>query len=296
VIKIVGITPSPFASGFDFTGGLAFNPANGNLFAGQNHGLPTFDNSIRQFTAAGAAVVPDPFAGPAGTFGSIDLLFNSDGRLLASGVFGGNVVSFNPSDASSVTFVSGLTFASGMTVDPFTRRVQILSSTFAGADEDRSLHRFTPIDQLSAGSGASEGECLHEAYGLQVVEGTATCTDGAPCDSDGAANDACLFPVGFCFNVADPDLADCATTSAVNEVSISAKPASAAVTAAAGQVAGALPLSAASCFFSDGLYVPVTVTGSGAKKDGKAKLKVKVEADDGRKDTDTFKLICQPAP
>jgi hypothetical protein len=294
VIKIVGSTPSPFASSFDFTGGLAFNPANGNLFVAEN--LATFDNQITQFTPAGATVPPVPFAGPSFGFGSIDLLFNSDGRLLASGAFMGDVVSFNPSDATSIPFVSGLNFVGGMTVDPFTRRVQMLSSTFSAADEDKSLHRFTPVDQLSAGSGATEGECLHEAYGLQVVDGSATCTDGAACDGDGAADDACLFPVGFCFNVTDPGLGDCSTASAVSEVSLSAKPASAAIAAVAAQVAGALPLSAASCFFSDGLYVPVTVTGSGAKKDGKAKLKVKASAADGRKDSDTFKLICQPAP
>jgi hypothetical protein len=297
VTKIVGSMPSPFASGLEFTGGLACNPANGNLFVAENLGLPMFENQITQFTAAGATVPPVPFAGPSLTFGSVDLAFNSDGRLLASGIFFGDpdVFSFNPSDGSSQPFIGGLNSVSGLSVDPFTHRVQMLSS-FSGTDEDKSLHRFTPVDQLSAGSGSTETECIHEAYGLQVVDGSATCTDGAPCDNDGTANDACLFPIGFCLNVSDPDLGDCSTASNVTAVSISAKPASTAITAAAARVASSVPLAGPSCFFSDGLYVPVTVTGSGTKKDGKAKVKVKAETADGRKDSDTFKLVCHPAP
>jgi hypothetical protein len=295
VTKIVGSTPSPFLSGFDFTAGLAVNPTTGNLFAAEL--LADFtNNQIGQFTAAGAPVLPDPFAGPSSAFGSIDLVFNSDGRLLASGDFMGDVVSFNPSDGSSLPFVGGLSFASGMTVDPFTHRVQILSSTFSGADEDKSLHRFTPIDQLSAGKGSSATECIHEAYGVQAVDGNATCTDGAPCDSDGTVNDSCLFPIGFCLNVADTDFADCTTASNVTEVVVSSNPASAAIAAASAQIAAALPVAATTCVFSDGVYVPVKITGSGAKKDGKAKVKVKAEAADGRKDSDTYKLVCQPAP
>lgn len=293
VTKIVGSTPGPFLSGFDFTGGLAFNPTNGNLFAAESDFI---NNQISQFTAAGVAVPPAPFAGPSAAFGSVDLVFNSDGRLLASGKNMGDVVSFNPSDGSSVAFVGGLNFAGGMTVDPFTHRVQILSSTFLGADEDKSLHRFTPVDQLSAGNGSAATECIHEAYGLQLVDGTATCVDGAACDSDGTANDSCLFPIGFCLNVTDTDFADCSTASNVTELAISANPASAAIAAASAQIAAVLPLTGTTCVFSDGVYVPVKITGSGAKKDGKAKVKVKAEVADGRKDSDTYKLVCQPAP
>jgi hypothetical protein len=294
VVKIVGTTPSPFVSSLEFTGGLAFNSATGNLFVAES--LPSFDNQIGQFTPAGVAVPPVPFAGPSFSFGSLDLLLNSDGRLLASGAFGGDVTSFDVSDGTSLPFVGGLNFAGGMTVDPFTHRVQILSSTFMGGDEDKSLHRFTPVDQLSAGGGSTAKDCLHEAYGLDVVGGTATCTDGAACDSDGVANDACLFPVGFCFNVTDPALSDCDTGSPLSALTVSAKPASAAIAATVAQISAALPLAGASCFFSDGVYVPVRITGSGSRKDGKAKLKVKAEAADGRKDTDVVKLVCTPAP
>jgi hypothetical protein len=295
VVKIVGSSPSPFVSGFDFTGGVAINPATGNLFVAEN--LSTFDNRITQHSPTGATVPPVPFAGPSFAFGSYDLLFNADGRILVSGAFGGPVVSFNPADASSATFVSGLNFATGMTVDPFTHRVELLSSTFSmvPAAEDKSLHRFTPIDQLRSGdSGSDSTDCLHEAYGLQVVDGIATCVDGTACDSDGIENDACVFPIGFCFNVDDPALDDCDTASTLTEVAISAKPASAAIAAAAARASAALPLSGSTCVFSDGYYVPVKITGSG-KKDGKGKVKVSVANTLGDKDTDTFKLVCQPA-
>jgi len=295
VLKIVGSSPSTFVSGMGFSAGLAFNPANGNLFVAQT--LATFDNQINQYTAAAVPVPPVPFAGPSSAFGSYDLAFNSDGRLLNTGVFDGDVTSFNPGDSSSTTFVSGLTFASGITVDRFTHRVQMLSSTFTGAAEDKSLHRFTPVDQLTPGGRrATASECLHEAYGLQLVNGMATCTDGAPCDNDGKVNGACLFPVGFCFNVGDPNFPGCGTASNVVDVNISSTTPSAALTAAATQVASALPLSGSSCFFSDGYYVPIKVTASGMKKNGSGAVTVKVTAADGRKDTDTFRMVCRPAP
>jgi hypothetical protein len=189
-----------------------------------------------------------------------------------------------------------LSFATGINVDPFTHRVQALSSTFLPSDEGHSLHRFTPIDQLAAGSGAPDKECLLETYGLHVADGVAACTDGAACDADGKVNDSCLFPVGFCLNVDDPSLAECDTSSNIVEASVAAKPVSAAIDDAAKRLAAALPLTGASCVFSDGFYVPVKITGSGAKKDGKAKLKVKVSAADGRKDSDSTQLVCHPAP
>lgn len=297
VIKIDGGTPSAFLTGFDYTAGLAFNPSGGNLFVAET--LGGFDSQIRQFTGAGVPVPPVPFAGPSYGFGSYDLAFSGDGRLLVTGAFGGDVLSFDPADASSLPFISGLNYASGITVDPFTGRVEVLSSTFSlppYAAEDKSLHRFTPVSRLVQGKGAASNECLHEAYGLQEVGGKITCVDGAPCDEDGVVNDACLFPVGFCLNVADPDLPDCDANATLAAVSITAKPASAAIAAAAAQVNAALPLSGSTCVFSDGYYVPVKITGSGAKKDGKGSLKIVATSADSRKDTDSLKLVCQPAP
>jgi hypothetical protein len=295
---VLKITPGPisatFASSLDFVGGIAVNPANGHIFIAENLGLPTFDNQIHQFTAAGTPVAPNPFAGPSAAFGSLDLAFNGDGRLLASGNYGADVVSFDPSSGASTPFVSGLTFASGLTVDPFTQRVQILSSTFTGAAEDKSLHRFTPISRLVPGNGSPKSECVHEFYGIELVGKDAVCVDGAPCDADGKKNGSCLFPIGFCFNVADPSFGDCASGT-VTTVAVSAKPTSAAVTQAAGTITAALPISSPTCVFSDGVVVPVQVAGS-VSKPGKAQVKVQSTTDDGRKDTDVVKLICQPAP
>lgn len=293
VVKIVAGTPSDLVTGMDYAGGLAFSPSSGNLFAAES--LVSFQNQIRQFTTAGVPVPPVPFAGPGSGFGSIDLAFNSDGRILATGSFGGDVVSFNAGDGSFTSFVSGLNYASGVTVDPFTHRVQMLSS-FTGTDEDKSLHRFTPIDPLVAGTGPASTECLHEAYGLALVDGKATCTDGAACDNDGIVNDSCLFPVGFCFDVADPDFPSCANGSNLTEVSISANPVSSTIGSTATRVGTSLPLAGPTCIFSDGYYVPVRITASGARKDGKATLKVKARAADGRQDTDVIKLVCKPAP
>jgi len=295
---VVKITPGPMSATFvgslNLVGGIAIHPTNGNVYVGENLGLPNFDNQLLRFTAAGAAIPPVPFAGPSFGFGSVDLLFNSDGRLLTSGNFGADVVSFDATTGMWQPFVSGFTFATGMTMDRFTERVQILSSTFTGADEDKSLHRFTPVDLLVAGSSKAASTCLQEFYGLALSGDDAVCVDGAACDADGKENDSCLFPIGFCFNVDDPDFAGC-DPGTINEVEISAKPASTSVNQAAGVVADALPLSGSSCVFSDGYAVPVKITGSG-KKDGKAKVKVKTSTADERKDSDVVKLICQPAP
>lgn len=294
VTKIVSGTPSPFTGGMDFASGLAFNPTNGNLFVAES--LDSFDVQIRQFTSAGAPVMPDPFAGPAFGFGSYDAAFNSDGRLLVTGAFGGDIVAFDPADASSAPFISGLTFATGITVDPRTHRVQVLSSTFTNAAEDKSLHRFTPIDQLVAGGGSAATDCLQEAYGLQLTDGVAECTDGDACDADGAVNDGCVFTLGFCLNVADPDLAACSNANPITSLTIAAKPASAALATAGAQINAGLPLSGTTCGFSDGYYVPLKITGAGVRKDGKAKVKVTAIAADGRKDSDSYKFVCHPAP
>jgi len=295
--SVVQIAPGPvqttFASPFDFTAGVAVNPVGGNVFVAET--TAAFSSQIKQYTSTGSAVPPVPFAGPSSSFGSYDLAFNTDGRLLVTGQFGGDVLSFDTSDGSSTSFVSGLNFATSITVDPFTHRVDMLSSTFTGAAEDKSLHQFTPIDRLVAGGGADKTDCIHELYGVQLVGKEAACVDGAPCDADGVVNDSCLFPIGFCFNVADPNLGECATTDDIATLSVAAKPASAALTAAANKLASALPLSGSSCGFSDGYALPVKITPAG-KKDGKASIKVQATTADGRKDSDAIKLVCQPAP
>ena len=69
-------------------------------------------------------------------------------------------------------------------------------------------------------------------------------------------------------------------------------PALAQATPARWRTAAALPITDAECVFSDGLIVPL----KSPTKAGKAKVKATVVADDGRKDVDTVKLVCNPAP
>jgi hypothetical protein len=292
---------STFAAGFDFTGGIAIDGASGDVFVAET--TSSFDVRLSRLSAAGAPVAV-PLLGPTFDLGSSDLVLLPDGRLLATGVFFGDVVAIDPSVPSSSPFASGLTYAGGATVDPFTGRVSLLSSSFTGAAEDKSLHRFTPVDRLTPGTGSDRTECLHEIYGIELVAPEpgrpakkAICEDGAPCDTDGLVNDQCLFPVGVCLNVFDLRFPECATTSALTEFELTARPASAAIVTLAAAVSDALPIAGGtpSCFYSDGIVVPVRTGGSGAAKPGKAKVMVAVVNADGDRDRDTFGLVCEPA-
>jgi len=296
-IDVVGQTAALFASGFAFTGGLAVDPATGDVLVAESLPPPFFEAQISRFDSAGGNL--GSFAGPSFGFGSFDLAFNTDGALLATGVFGGDVVALDAS-GTPAPFVGGLTFANGISVNGFTGRVEILSSTFLGFPEDRSIHRFTPVDRLVPGNGAVTTECAHEFYGLDLVAPApgkkatkAICVDGDPCDADGAVNDRCLFPAGFCLDVADSRLSAC-TPSPVVDFSVTTKPVSLAVAAAAAALQSALPVSTASCFFSDGITVPVTVR-PGGKSAGRATLRVKATRADGKKDADAVMLLCTPA-
>lgn len=296
-IDVDGHTAAPFASGFAFTGGLAVDPATGDVLVAES--LPSFEAQISQFDSAGGSL--GSFAGPSFGFGSFDLAFNTDGSLLATGAFGGNVVALDTS-GTPVPFVGGLTFASGISVNGFTGRVEILSSTFSvpSVEEDRSIHRFIPVDRLVPGNGAAASECAHEFYGLELVAPApgkkarkAICADGDPCDADGTVNDRCLFPAGFCLEIADSRLPAC-TPSPVVDFSVTTKPVNLAVAAAAAAVQNALPVSTPACFFSDGIAVPVTVRPRG-KSAGRATLRVKATRANGKKDADAVTLLCAPA-
>ncbi len=292
----LGPPATPFAGGFGFTGGLAVDAVSGDVWVAETIS-PTFESQISQFDASGMSL--GVFAGPSSGFGSIDLAFNTDGSLLATGAFFGDVVSFDASSAQTA-FVSGLTFATGISVDAFTSRVEMLSSTFSGAEEDRSIHRFTPVNRLLTGKGAAVSECGQEFYGLELVAPgpgqparNAICVDGAACDADSVANDRCLFPVGFCLAVQDPRLASC-LPSPVVDVSLTATPASPAVAETAARMQQALPVAAPSCFFSDGVLVPVKVGAAGTSA-GRAVVRVKTTLANGKKDADAVALLCEPA-
>lgn len=295
VLRIDGNSASSvFASGFDFTGGIAVDTA-GNVFVAES--LASFANQIRSLSTTGTPIAT-PLVGPSYDVGSTDLLVLDDGSLLASGVYGGDVVRIDPSGPTTSPFTSGLTFAGSMALNTFTDRVELLSSTFTGAAEDRSLHRFTPVASLVPGEGKDETECLQELYGIALVAPEpgkpakkAICTDGTACDADGTVNGSCLFPVGFCFNVDDPRFLECGIDANLISVAIQSRPSDAAMAEVSSRIQSALPFTASTsqCVFSDGLRVATR----GAKA-GKASLSVMVESGDGRSDKDAYGFLCNP--
>lgn len=290
-----------FAANFDFTGGIAVDPQSGDVFVSEF--LSTFDSQLSQFSSAGAPLAA-PLLGPGFDFGSSGLLFLPDGRLLASGLFFGDVVAIDPTGPTVVPYISGLTFATGATLDPFTGRLSLLSSSFSGADEDKSLHQLTPVDRLTPGSGSVKTACLHELYGIELVPAApgrkptqAICVDGDPCDADGQANGQCLFPIGSCLNVQDVRFQQCDRGADIVSFTATARPDNASVRGLEAAVSAALPLpgNTAACFFSDGVVVPIRTTARGVNKSGKAKVAVAVRNSTGKTDRDSFNLVCAPA-
>lgn len=298
-IDTLGVA-TPLIGGLDFTGGIAVDPQTGDIFVAEF--LAGFDNRISRYTAAGAPVTV-PLVGPTFDVGSNGLLLLPDGSLIATGLFFGDVVAVDPAGPSTIPFISGLTFATGATVDPFTERITLLSSSFSGADEDKSLHHFTPVERLTPGTGAARTECLHELYGIELVAAApgrkptkAICVDGAACDADGQVNGECLFPIGACLNVLDLRFPECDRSEALVEFSAVARPASVGLRTLVAAVQEALPLPGLtpSCFFGDGVTVPLRSSKAGLKS-GKAKVTVAVRTASGVQDRDSFGLVCEPA-
>jgi hypothetical protein len=81
---------------------------------------------------------------------------------------------------------------------------------------------------------------------------------------------------------------------AVVDFSVTTRPASPAVVAAAASIEQALPVVAPSCFFSDGIVVP-TVTRAGGKSAGRAVVRAKATLANGKTDGDAVTLLCEPA-
>ncbi len=298
VLRVEGGVATELVSGLDFVGGLVFEPS-GDLLVAQLRA--SFDNEIRRYGAGGGLL--GVVSGPTLDHGSFDLARLSDGRYAVTGLFGGDVVALDPTTGGTAPLVSGLSFATGASVDAFTGRLALLSSTFVPTDEDRSVHRFVPVARLLAGKGSDKKECLHEFYGLRLVPTKpgkkarkAICRDGDACDADGRVNRECLFPVGFCMGVADDRLPACRATDVTTLELKKVKPFSSQVEAAALAAQEMLP-SAGACAFSDGLRVALRVTRKGKTRPGKASVKVRVTTGEARprKDTDKAKLVCEEA-
>jgi hypothetical protein len=305
-VDLSGVTPetSTFASGFDYTGGLTVQ-ADRVLVSEAIQ--PAFQNAIYAYTNAGVFV--DTLSGPTYAHGSVDLATASDGRVLASGS-----ATLTATDDLGVTtpLVTGLdggtgfdAYGGGIAVNSFTGRIDFLASSFSGADDDRSIHRLVPVDSLLGGGGSPATDCALELYGLRLVapaEGkparSAICVDGDACDADGAADGACTFPIGLCLNVDDERFAECDASSVASVEPLAVKPQSASIDALLASVAAAAPVTESTCFFSEGLRVPVRTLSNGRLRAGKGLLKLRATTTDARplRDTDVVRLVCEPAP
>jgi len=293
-----GVAVPHIAAAFDFTGGLAADAA-GNLYVSQN--LATFESELSAYDSSGAFV--GQLVAPTFSLGSYDLVLNQDGRLLATGAFGGDVLSIDAVSGVAEPFISGLTFTSGISVAPISGRVDVLSSTFVPEPEDSTVHRFTPRANLVAGNGSDKKNCVSEFFGTELVPVKpgkpakfAVCVDGDACDADGKVDGSCRFPLGFCLNVADEQLLDCMSPGVVQFELKKMKPETQTIADAVTAVVDALPVLTETCFFSDGIDVPVKTTKKG-QKDGKGLVKIKTTSSGAKplKDNDKIKLVCRPA-
>jgi hypothetical protein len=294
---------SPFiGGGLDFAAGLAFENG-GTLLVAET--LDSFASQISRYDANGNFL--DVVSGPGFDHGSYDLAFAYDGRVLVTGAFDGPVVAVDTTTGTSASIADGFTFATAIDVDSFTGRVELVSSSFVGADEDYRLHRLTPVAKLSpmGGTGGSNArrECLTEFYGIDPAFDargnpgkTAYCVDGAACDADGKVNGSCTFPIGICLNVSDWRLPACLSLAAVDFELKKAKPQSDALSTLAAEIDAALPIQGPQCFFSDGVVVPLRLTRKGVLKPGKQLVKTKTKSIEPLRvtDVDVAKLVCLP--
>ena len=204
----------------------------------------------QQFTAAGARCRRCRSPVRASAFGSIDLLLQQ--RRPAARLRASSATSCHSTLRRDVGAIRQRTRPSprGMTVDPFTHRVQILSSTFTASPTRTSRCTASRRSISSAPARRGEPDCMHEAYGLQVVDGTAGLHRRRRLRQRAERRTMpASFPVGFCFNVDDPGLPNATTAATSPRSPISAKPASAAIaTAAAAEQTSALPLSGSALF------------------------------------------------
>jgi hypothetical protein len=294
-----------FATGFDYTGGLIWDAA-GDLFVAES--LDSFDAQISRYNASG--VFQEVVSGPTFMHGSFDLALNVDGRLLVTGAFNGPLVAIDPATGDDENVANGFSFATSIDVDDFTGRIELVSSTFIGEDEDYRLHALTPIALLTPDGGKSsevllknKQDCITELYGIELsinehgkLTKEAICHDGAPCDADGAENGSCTFPLGVCVNV-DDDRTPLCFSDSVDSVQLKAKPDNAALSALVSSITAAAPIDDAACFFSDGIEVPIGVSPQGNPKAGRQIVKLKTTSSSplNRKDADSVRLICEPS-
>lgn len=301
-IDLAGDDPvaTTFASDFDYTGGVTML---GDRVLVSEAIDPSFESVV--YAYAGDGTFDEVFSGPTYDHGSNDLAIASNGDVLATG--GSTIVAID-GEGAVAPLVNGLVgggtfpaFGGGVSVDPFTGRIDFLASSFTGDDDDRSVHRLVPIGRLVQGTGRLETDCAMELYGVELVprrEGrparAAICTDGAPCDADGAVSGGCTFPLGLCFNVEDARLPECAPTSVATVELVRAKPESVGAEALAAVAQAAMPATGGDCVFGGGVRVELRDDGT---RPGKARVKFRAVSGDPepRADTDALRFVCRPA-
>lgn len=289
-----------FASGFDYTGGVAVD--GDRVLVGEALD-PSFESVVYAYAGDGAfdAVV----SGPTYAHGSNDLAVAADGSVLATG--GSTLVAIDD-QGGAMPLVTGLVgggtfpaFGGGVSVDPFTGRIDFLASSFTGDDDDKGVHRLVPIDRLITRGGDPATDCTMELYGVELVprrEGrparAAICTDGAACDADGRVDGGCTFPLGLCFNVEDARLPECTPASVATVRLQRAKPEGAGAEALAAAASQALPAVGGTCVFGDGIRVELR---DGGTRAGKGRVKFRAASGDvePQADIDAVRMICEPA-
>ncbi|MBI3768506.1 MAG: hypothetical protein HY271_08420 [Deltaproteobacteria bacterium] len=253
VVKISGGTPTNLITGLDYTAGIALTVTGaGDLLVGDVDST-TFEGSVDRFDLTGASL--GTLA--AGLSGAYDSALDAAGNVLVTGGFTDDFSSSNLVRIDAAGHVeqiaSGFGFSTGLDVDAASGQILVLDF---GASH---LDTLIPVTDLTPG-GKRRKECQVEMWGGAPDRGRRgtpkagwSCTDGAPCDRDGAADGSCTFLVGACFSVADTRAPSC-TPAAVDTVTVTSQQ-SVPLAALQSALSEVLPSTGAVCSRA----VPVTV-------------------------------------
>ena len=192
----------------------------------------------------------------------------------------------------SATNNAGACFGSGCTTTT-TTTPGATTTTIFGATTTTTLPG-GPVRKSVLGAGPAKSDCYVE---LEVVGSTTgilnnhivSCTDGdAGCDTDGIANDACVFTVAVCAN--QTNVAGCSSTSLTGPPTVKIIPPSAGTLTPPDGTTTA-------CGTSSAITVPLKIKGKARKKvASKVKIRVVGKTSSGKPkaDTDTYILKCTP--
>jgi hypothetical protein len=141
--------------------------------------------------------------------------------------------------------------------------------------------------------GSKKAGCAAVFKGIDATKGKTTveCEDGATCDGDNAADQACVFPTQVCLNVSG--LSPCVPSDvATVEYSLESN------SGASGDLPFP-PLPSAvqdDCGEPSFVVVPIGFKNNGKLKPGKVTLKLTAKPSSGKPDKNKIKLVCKPGP